>query len=295
MNAPCLWPFAWFGLAAMRLLPCWGLALLCLLHPGVMSRSHAVEPGLLCRAAIAEAEREAGLPSGLLQAIGRVEAGRRDPETGRFAPWPWTINAEGEGRFFPSREAAIAHVRQLQARGVRLIDIGCMQVNLHHHPNAFASLEQAFDPLRNARYAAQFLSELNGGRSDWSVAAGHYHSQTPERAAPYRARVLAAWREEAGQAGGDRSAEAMALARLRAGWGSVGLASSSLSLSNRAERARIIPLEGRSGTLAAPSMASADANAGAPGRGLDAYRAAPIAMIGRPMLVAQAGPARLGR
>lgn len=192
MIAPYLWPFAWFGLAAMRLLPCWGLALLCLLHPGVMSRSHAVEPGLLCRAAIAEAEREAGLPSGLLQAIGRVEAGRRDPETGRFAPWPWTINAEGEGRFFPSREAAIAHVRQLQARGVRLIDIGCMQVNLLHHPDAFANLEAGFDPATNIAYAVRYLRSLQARTGDWHQAVALYHSATPERGFIYQQRVLAA-------------------------------------------------------------------------------------------------------
>ena len=239
--------------------------------------------GHLCRAAIAEAERGANLPRGLLQAIGRVESGRRDPETGQFAPWPWTINAEGEGKYFPTREAAIAHVRQLQARGVRIIDVGCMQVNLHHHPNAFASLEQAFDPLINARYAARFLTELNGGRADWRQAAGHYHSQTPERAGPYREKVLAAWEQEARNAG-DSSAEAMALARLRAGWGSVALASAGgISLSNRAERAQVIPLPGAGGGLA---------GGGSPGRGLDAYRSAPIHAASRPIVVAQAGPGR---
>ena len=126
-----------------------------------------------CRAAIAMAERERAMPAGLLQAIGRVESGRRGPATGQFAPWPWTINAEGRGMFFPTREAAIAEVRQLQSRGVRIIDIGCMQVNLHHHPRAFASLEEAFDPVSNARYAAQFLTQLQAARGDWMVAAGH--------------------------------------------------------------------------------------------------------------------------
>ncbi|MFM7421719.1 MAG: lytic transglycosylase domain-containing protein [Alphaproteobacteria bacterium] len=243
--------------------------------------------GHLCRAAISEAERGANLPRGLLQAIGRVESGRRDPETGHFAPWPWTINAEGEGKYFPTREAAIAHVRQLQARGVRIIDVGCMQVNLHHHPNAFASLEQAFDPLTNARYAARFLTELNGGRADWRQAAGFYHSQTPERAGPYREKVLAAWEQEARNAG-DSSAEVMALAGLRAGWGSVALASAGgISLSNRAERAQIIPLAGGGG--------GGLAGGGSPGRGLDAYRSAPIHSVSRPIVVAQAGPGRMLR
>lgn len=216
------------------------------------------DPGAACRAAIATAERDRGIPAGLLQAIGRVESGRRDPATGQFAPWPWTINAEGRGMFFPTREAAIAEVRQLQARGVRLIDIGCMQVNLHHHPNAFPGLEQAFDPLANARYAAQFLSDLRAAGGDWARAAGHYHSQTPERADPYRARVLSAWAGEQERAPGDPAAEAALLARFTAG---------AAGLANRADRAQVIPLA---------------TGAAGQGRGLDAYRAAPIMMVGRP-------------
>lgn len=261
-----------------------GLALWPLTAAAQLMPARGFSEGHLCRAAIAEAERGANLPRGLLQAIGRVESGRRDPETGHFAPWPWTINAEGQGKYFPTREAAIAHVRQLQARGVRIIDVGCMQVNLHHHPNAFASLEQAFDPLTNARYAARFLTELNGGRADWRQAAGHYHSQTPERAGPYREKVLAAWEQEARNAG-DSSAEAMALARLRAGWGSVALASAGgISLGNRAERAQIIPLAG--------GVGGGFAGGGSPGRGLDAYRSAPIRAVSRTVVVADAG---LGR
>jgi len=276
--------FHTLALAAYALL---GMALWLTAASAQSMPARGFNEGHLCRAAIAEAERGANVPRGLLQAIGRVESGRRDPETGQFAPWPWTTNAEGVGNYFPTREAAIAHVRQLQARGVRIIDVGCMQVNLHHHPNAFASLEQAFDPLINARYAARFLTELNGGRADWRQAAGHYHSQTPERAGPYREKVLAAWEREARNAG-DSSAEAMALARLRAGWGSVALASAGgISLSNRAERAQIIPLPGGGG--------GGLAGGGSPGRGLDAYRSAPIHSVSRPIVVAQAGPGRMLR
>ena len=209
------------------------------------------DPSLQCRSAIAQSERDAGIPAGLLQAIGRVESGRRNPETGIAGPWPWTVNAEGRGHFYPTREAAIAAVRELQGRGVRIIDVGCMQVNLHHHPRAFAHLEEAFDPAANARYAARFLTELQGSRRDWMTAAGHYHSQTPELAQAYRARVQAAWPAEQARAGQDAS---LGVAR----------PSVALSLSNRAERAAVLP----------------PAGAGR-GRGLDAYRAAPIPVTGR--------------
>jgi hypothetical protein len=212
------------------------------------------EPGRLCRAAIQAAEREANIPAQLLMAIGRVESGRRDPETGAFHPWPWTINAEGRGQFFPTKAAAIAEVQALQARGVRSIDVGCMQVNLRHHPTAFASLDDAFDPATNARYAARFLGELNATRNDWQRAAGAYHSATPEFSDPYRARVLAAWADEQQRPHPPVALPAAApRAPIPATPGGGGQ-----FLSNGADRAATLPGQGGAG------------------RGLDAYRSMPV-------------------
>ena len=76
------------------------------------------------------AEARYGVPTGLLQAIGLVESGRRDEVTGRREPWPWAINAEGEPHFFETKQQAVAWVRQAQSRGMQSIDVGCAQVNL---------------------------------------------------------------------------------------------------------------------------------------------------------------------
>ena len=108
-------------------------------------------------------------------------------------PWPWTINVGGQGFFFPTKALAVATVRELLASGVQSIDVGCLQVNLMFHPAAFASLEQAFDPIANARYAARFLDALYDRSKDWTQAAGDYHSQTPILGAAYRNLVLAHW------------------------------------------------------------------------------------------------------
>ncbi|GGC45089.1 hypothetical protein GCM10011504_24350 [Siccirubricoccus deserti] len=170
------------------------------------------DPGLQCRRAIAMAEREYRLPAGLLPAIARVESVRPDPVTGAPTPWPWTINAEGRGRFFDTKAEAVAAVEALRARGVRVIDVGCLQVNLHHHPTAFASLEEAFAPAANARYAATFLRSLYSTRRDWEISAAHYHSTTPERAEAYRLKVLAAWPAMAARLAELRRREAMAQA-----------------------------------------------------------------------------------
>ncbi len=152
-------------------------------------------PSGLCETATASAEYAARLPARLLGAIAVVESGRLDGATGRVRPWPWTINAEGIGQFFATKAQAIAAVTALQARGVRSIDVGCMQVNLMFHPDAFASLDLAFDPTTNARYAARFLNALYAEGHDWPRAIAAYHSQTPSLGAEYRVLVMARWQQ----------------------------------------------------------------------------------------------------
>ena len=157
-----------------------------------------------CEAAGAEAERAWQLPPGLLAAIGRIESGRYDPATGKVAAWPWTINAAGQGHYFDDSASAVAAVRDLQMQGVRLIDVGCFQVDLFYHPEAFTTLDDAFDASSNANYAARFLSELYARTGSWEAAIADYHSAVPEEGGPYKMRVMADW-----QGGGFRIATAL--------------------------------------------------------------------------------------
>ena len=159
--------------------------------PALAKPPVAANPPALCETAAATAEYVGRLPPRLLAAIGITETGRVDPDTGRLRPWPWTINAEGTGQFFETRQQAIAAVKALQARGVQSIDVGCMQVNLMYHPDAFTSLEEAFDPRANALYAAKFLNTLYAGTKDWSRAIAGYHSETPALGDAYRVLVMA--------------------------------------------------------------------------------------------------------
>ena len=152
--------------------------------------------GEACARAAIEAEAAAGVPSQLLGAIALAESGRYHAENGETIAWPWTVYALGKGRYLPSKAAAIAEVERLRAAGVRNIDVGCMQVNLHFHPRAFASLEEAFDPARNAGYAAKFLMQLFDETRSWSVAVAGYHSRTNKLGRPYRARVYRLWADE---------------------------------------------------------------------------------------------------
>ena len=258
-----------------------------------MGFSSAPAPSV-CRTAIRQLEGASGgtIPDHLLAAIAHVESGRRDPQTGRFVPWPWTINAEGQGFFFESKVEAIAAVRDLQSRGVRSIDVGCMQVNLMHHPNAFSSLEQAFDPPANAAYAARFLMQLHDQAGDWTRATGMYHSATPELGADYARQVQAALPVEAQEAGGSApaqfaSATPFTSARqfgapehfteptqsISAWHGAYATAQPAAHLAvavpfSSGDKARILPLSAGPGSVGQ-------------GRSLDAYRATPIALSSR--------------
>lgn len=145
-----------------------------------------------CEALAARAAAERGLPEGLLPSIARVESGRGQGRLGRRA-WPWTLNQGGKGMYFDTRAEALDYLRAAVARGVRNIDVGCMQINYRWHGAQFESLEAMMDPDANTRYAARFLGELQARHGSWEAATGYYHSLTPARARHYRglvARVL---------------------------------------------------------------------------------------------------------
>ena len=174
-------------------------ALFCaLLTPGLcLAAAPRGAPAAECRPAISAAERAFGTAPGLLAAIGLVESGRPTAGSGVRQPWPWTVTAEGVGTFYPNKAAAIQAVQALQQAGVSSIDVGCMQVNLLHHPDAFHDLDQAFDPAANARYAARFLAGLHTRLSSWPAAAAAYHSLTPALGLQYGRLVAAVWSGQA--------------------------------------------------------------------------------------------------
>jgi hypothetical protein len=169
------------------------LACVLLLATPLAATASAAPPPAACAAAIATADRSSPVPLALMRAIGVVETGRPDPRTHTVQPWPWSVDADGQSRFYDTKAEAIAAVQALQAEGVRSIDVGCMQVNLFYHPTAFTSLDEAFDPVANARYAARFLAVLHRREGTWPAAAAAYHSQSPELGAAYAQRVMAVW------------------------------------------------------------------------------------------------------
>jgi soluble lytic murein transglycosylase-like protein len=149
----------------------------------------------LCRDAALRLEQQHNLPQGMITSIALVESGRRSPD-GSVQSWPWTINAEGRPYYFASRAEAVDAVRRLLSEGKRIIDVGCMQINLRYHPRAFTSVEEAFDPMSNMAYAAYFLRDLESRSANWEQAIGRYHSFSPSLNERYTARVQAVWARE---------------------------------------------------------------------------------------------------
>lgn len=127
-----------------------------------------------CETYIEQSSQDSSIAEPLLRAISLVESGRFVNR--KRVAWPWTVQAEGVGRMFTSKQAAIEAVQELQNKGVESIDVGCMQINLKHHPHAFQSLSDAFDPQKNVAYAARFLKGLYNKWQSWKKAVAYYHS-----------------------------------------------------------------------------------------------------------------------
>ncbi len=158
----------------------------------------------ICSGAVQAAERAAAIPRHLLTAISQAESGRWNGEKQANIAWPWTVTAHGKGQFFASKEEAIAETEILLTQGVHNIDVGCMQINLKYHADAFETLSKAFDPTANAAYGAKYLRAMHKQTKDWRKAAAHYHSTTPAQAERYKTKVMRLW----AQAGDEQLAPA---------------------------------------------------------------------------------------
>ena len=144
----------------------------------------------VCLLSAARMEEKYNIKNHLLETILSVESGIYNHNTNRFEAWPWSVNVNGKGYRYDSKEEAIAAVENFQAQGYKSIDVGCMQISLKFHGDSFASLQDAFDPDKNVEYAAQFLTKLYEKKGDWQKAAMAYHSKVLSHASSYKNRLL---------------------------------------------------------------------------------------------------------
>lgn len=124
----------------------------------------------LCEREMAQAATKYGVPLGILFAVGLTETG----SGGHLDAY--ALNLEGDNIYALSKQQALERFRLAKASGLKLIDIGCMQLNWYYHSDRFASVEDMFDPHKNVDYAARFLKELKASEGSWTLAVARYNA-----------------------------------------------------------------------------------------------------------------------
>jgi soluble lytic murein transglycosylase-like protein len=119
---------------------------------------------------MARASQQHGIPLGILYAVGLTETGRRG------ALYPYALGADGQTVFAKDMNDAIANFEAMRAKGIKLIDLGCMQINHYYHGDKFTSVQAMFDPAKNVEYAARFLTALKARERTWTVAIARYNA-----------------------------------------------------------------------------------------------------------------------
>jgi len=133
------------------------------------------------------AAQKHGVPLGMLYAVGLAETGRGDSLR------PYALNIEGRSIYDIDKPEALRRFDMARKAGVKLIDVGCMQINHHFHAQHFASVEEMLDPARNVEYGARFLRRLYEREGSWTMAVARYHAGPGNDAAQkkYVCRVIA--------------------------------------------------------------------------------------------------------
>jgi soluble lytic murein transglycosylase-like protein len=136
----------------------------------ISTSSGARSQALVCEREMTRAAAKYDVPLGVLYAVGLTETGRRGSLS------PFALNIEGPSYFPADLAEAMQRFNEAQREGVKLIDIGCMQINHLYHASHFRSVAEMFDPHQNVDYAARYLKELKTQEGSWTLAAARYHA-----------------------------------------------------------------------------------------------------------------------
>lgn len=170
------------------------LLLMLLIQPVEAKSFSGVDDAFVCQVAAAKFEKQYQIKEHMLATITNVETGRWNQEHNQTLAWPWTINAQGKGRYFATKDEAVKAVEELQAKGVKSIDVGCMQINLMYHGKEFKNVAEALDPYKNVEYGAKYLKKLYKRKgNDWLKAAMAYHSGVLKKALRYKKKIVVAY------------------------------------------------------------------------------------------------------
>ena len=124
----------------------------------------------VCEREMAAASAKYDVPLGVLYAVGLTETGRKG------SLHPFALNIAGKTVFASSPSEALTLFHQSEAKGVKLIDLGCMQINHYYHGAEFRRVDDMLIPALNVDYAARFLSQLRVQEGSWTMAVARYHA-----------------------------------------------------------------------------------------------------------------------
>ena len=126
--------------------------------------------GETCEEHIQKAAHKYNIPVGILYSVGLTETGKNG------TLYPYALNIAGKAVYAKSNSHAIKLFHDAKTKNVKLIDVGCMQINHYYHSNEFPSLEAMLNPRHNVDYAARFLSRLKRRHKNWTMAVARYHA-----------------------------------------------------------------------------------------------------------------------
>lgn len=124
----------------------------------------------LCEREMTRAANKYQIPLGILFAVGLTETGI-DGSLHAYA-----LNLQGKTIYSLNKAQAIERFNAAKAGGMKLIDVGCMQLNYYFHGNNFSSVDDMLDPHKNVDYAARFLSQLKSREGSWTMAVARYNA-----------------------------------------------------------------------------------------------------------------------
>lgn len=169
---------------------CW-IAGACLVLGLSVSAAQATQD-MSCDEAASLVENSLDIPQGLLVAIARVESDNQ----------PFAVNVNGLTVSFSRQDLAVDAVKTMlrsHAFGSRPhVDIGCFQINLGWHSDAFPSIEVGFDPVTNGLAAGLFLREIHAKTGNWHEAVARYHTAS-QAGARYAEAVFRKYEGRSGQ------------------------------------------------------------------------------------------------
>jgi hypothetical protein len=96
----------------------------------------------------------------------------------RAQPWPWTLNIEGVGYYYKSKDSAVVAAKKAIANGVKKLGIGLGQIEWRFHGQRFGwDVERALNPVNNIKSVCAVLQEgMDTDRvKNWADAIAYYH------------------------------------------------------------------------------------------------------------------------